>query len=296
VSQGSVFSPTLYSLCINDALQTPNVHVALYADGTCIYCTDRKESYVLRKLQHGLTLVESWCEHWNIKITEDKTQAIYFSHRLRLVLAHCTLNRWNTPFVNQVRYINVIFDRNITWRIHIQMIEIKVFRIFVRVYFLFRSEWLSAIIKLTLHKALIRSIMTYACPAWVSVEFEIAMPRKQSSSRQWQVSKVRTGPRVACCFHNSVRGWFYHKLCRQQAEVIQNNHNLYMFITYDKAKSSTGNIKGLTLAAVKLTTIQVITKCKIRHICCTKPGVTERSCIYCRYCKYLNCRLVFCNV
>jgi hypothetical protein len=46
------------------------------------------------------------------------------------------------------------------------MIEAKAFRTFIRIYFLFKSERLSADIKLTLHKALIRSVMTYACPTW----------------------------------------------------------------------------------------------------------------------------------
>jgi hypothetical protein len=46
------------------------------------------------------------------------------------------------------------------------MIEAKAFRTFIRVYSLFESEHLSANIKLTPHKALIRSVMTYACPAW----------------------------------------------------------------------------------------------------------------------------------
>jgi hypothetical protein len=45
------------------------------------------------------------------------------------------------------------------------MIEAKTFRIFITIYFLFKSERLCANIKLTLHKALIRSVMTYACPA-----------------------------------------------------------------------------------------------------------------------------------
>jgi hypothetical protein len=49
------------------------------------------------------------------------------------------------------------------------MIEAKAFRTFIRIYSLLKSERLSANIKLTLHKALIRSIMTYTCPAW---EFE----------------------------------------------------------------------------------------------------------------------------
>jgi hypothetical protein len=44
------------------------------------------------------------------------------------------------------------------------MIEAKVFRTFIRIYL--KSERLSAKIKLTLHKALIRKVIMYACPAW----------------------------------------------------------------------------------------------------------------------------------
>jgi hypothetical protein len=48
---------------------------------------------------------------------------------------------------------------------HIEMIEAKAFRAFIRIFSLFKSERLSANIKLTLHKALIRSVMICACPA-----------------------------------------------------------------------------------------------------------------------------------
>jgi hypothetical protein len=46
------------------------------------------------------------------------------------------------------------------------IIEAKEFSTFVRVYSIFKSELLSANIKLTLHKAPITSIMSYACRAW----------------------------------------------------------------------------------------------------------------------------------
>jgi hypothetical protein len=45
------------------------------------------------------------------------------------------------------------------------MIEAKNFRTFTRIYSLLKSKCLSASIKLTLHKALIMSVMIYACPA-----------------------------------------------------------------------------------------------------------------------------------
>jgi hypothetical protein len=70
------------------------------------------------------------------------------------------------PFLNSVKYLGVIFDKRITWRLHIEMIEAKAFSTFIRVYSLFKSERLSANIKLTLHKALIKSVLTYACPTW----------------------------------------------------------------------------------------------------------------------------------
>jgi hypothetical protein len=66
--QGSVLSPTLYNMYINDTPTTPGIHLALFADATSLYATDRKEGFVIRKLQRGLSSMETWCERWNIKI------------------------------------------------------------------------------------------------------------------------------------------------------------------------------------------------------------------------------------
>jgi hypothetical protein len=78
--------------------------------------------------------------------------------------AHLTLHGRNIPFANHVKYLGVIFDKRIIWRLHIDMIEAKVSRTFIRIYSLFKSERLSASIKLTLYKALIRPVMAYAYP------------------------------------------------------------------------------------------------------------------------------------
>jgi hypothetical protein len=82
---------------------------------------------VFRKLQRGLSSMETWCECWIIEINEDKTYGIYFSRidRLSHILI---LNGRNIPFVNGVKYVSVIYDKKITWRLHIEMIEAKAFR------------------------------------------------------------------------------------------------------------------------------------------------------------------------
>jgi hypothetical protein len=87
VPQGSVLSLTLYTLYFNETPQTPGVNLALFADDTCLYATDHKEGYVLRKIQRGLDSMAAWCKHWNNKINEDKTRAIYFTVEIdRLIL------------------------------------------------------------------------------------------------------------------------------------------------------------------------------------------------------------------
>jgi hypothetical protein len=60
-----------------------------------------------------------------------------------------------------------------------------------------------------------------------------------------------------------------------------------MFVAYDMAKPDTENIRGLNLAAVNLTTVQV-TKLPLYHklnkiaiICLAKPD-WWKTCIYCK--------------
>jgi hypothetical protein len=64
--------------------QTPGVYLALFADDIYLYVTDRKVCFVVRKLQHGLSSMETSCEHWHIIINEDKTQGIYSSRNRQL--------------------------------------------------------------------------------------------------------------------------------------------------------------------------------------------------------------------
>jgi hypothetical protein len=168
VPQGSVLAPVLYNLYINDVPRTPGVHLALFADDACIYSTDRRESYVIRKLRTGLNTMEKWCEQWNIKINEGKTRAIYFSRRLGRNEAYLTLKGQNIEFVNNVKYLGVTLDTRMTWKAHIDWTVTKALQTFGQIYPLLKIEKLGTKNKLTLCKALIRSKMTYACPTWES--------------------------------------------------------------------------------------------------------------------------------
>jgi hypothetical protein len=91
--------------------QTSGVYLALFADDTCLYATDRKEDFVVRKVQCGLNSMEPWCECRNIKINEDKTQGIYLSRSHQLAVSHLTLNWRDIPFVNSVKYLSSLIRK-----------------------------------------------------------------------------------------------------------------------------------------------------------------------------------------
>jgi hypothetical protein len=83
VPQDSALAPVLYSLYINDTPIAPGTHLALFADDTYIYVTEKHNHRVLCKFQCSLTAGKLWYEAWNIKINEGKTQAICCSKRLK---------------------------------------------------------------------------------------------------------------------------------------------------------------------------------------------------------------------
>jgi hypothetical protein len=70
------------------------------------------------------------------------------------------------PLSNNVTYLGVIFNRRMTWRYQNEITVAKALSIYVSSYFLSGSGRLNTNIKLTIYKALIRSVMTHVAPLW----------------------------------------------------------------------------------------------------------------------------------
>jgi hypothetical protein len=109
------------------------------------------------------------------------------------------------------------------------MIEAKAFRTLITAHSLFKSERLSANFKFTLHKALIRSIIIYACTAW-----EFAVDNHLLKLHRLRNKVLRTigiiprripvrGVHMASKFPYIYD--YITILCMQQAEVKQNHEN-----------------------------------------------------------------------
>jgi hypothetical protein len=98
-----------------------------------------------------------------------------------------------------------------------ETMKVEAFRTFIIIYeyFVFQYEWLSSNVKLVLHEATIRSVMTYAAPRWNLRQAPTlwnCSGCKTKFSARLAFSKAHTKPWSICGFQNSIRIRFYHKI------------------------------------------------------------------------------------
>ena len=83
IPQGSVCSPVLFNIMINDIFDhvEDDIGKSLYADDGAVWKRGRNLAYCQKKLQAGTKTVEQWSNKWGFKLSVAKTQVICFSRR-----------------------------------------------------------------------------------------------------------------------------------------------------------------------------------------------------------------------
>ena len=124
--QGSVLSPILFSLKINDLPKRITSHASLYADGFCFWeCGS--DTTLLNQLCHcSLTEVCKWCEDCGFKLSSTKSAAVLFTRKhnpepISLRLQDVT----PLPLKNEYKYLGLTFQRNGSYSTHIQKVVAK---------------------------------------------------------------------------------------------------------------------------------------------------------------------------
>lgn len=81
VPQGSVLSPTLFNIYINDLFSSvsPNIHTSLYADDGALWTTEASLTVALGHLQLAINSLVDWSNRWGLSISISKTSALIFT-------------------------------------------------------------------------------------------------------------------------------------------------------------------------------------------------------------------------
>ena len=168
VPQGSVLAPILYNIYTSDIPTSAQVNLALYADDTAIYTSNRNLRYARLTLQRYLNTLTKWFKDWNINTNQAKTKAIIFTRRRPTNPPRLQMHGRILPYVRAVKYLGVTLDTKLLFNEHIDDLASRGNRAIKMLMPLLRQETLSTKNKRTLYTSLVRSRLTYAAPAWTT--------------------------------------------------------------------------------------------------------------------------------
>ena len=127
VPQGSVVSPTLFNIMINDITQNihEEVEASIYADDCALWVRDYKVGKCITLLQGALDRISSWSKQWGLQISASKSKAVIFSRRRKLQQIPLKLDDVCLEYVKQHKFLGIIFDSKNTFQPHIKYIKEK---------------------------------------------------------------------------------------------------------------------------------------------------------------------------
>ncbi len=125
--QGSVISPILFNLMINDIFERvkPSIGKALYADDGAVWKRGRNLGNVVKGIQESINEDERWSVEWGLKFSVPKTQYMVFTKKKKMEQMTLKLYDQSLERVTEFKYLGLIFDEKVTWKRHIKKIENK---------------------------------------------------------------------------------------------------------------------------------------------------------------------------
>lgn len=170
VPQGGILSPTLFNIFIYDIPKPEKSFLALYADDTAIFTTSNRLTTIRNRLQNSLKVLTKYYTQWKLTLNETKTEAILFTNKRHSHVPKLTINKTSISWLKEVKYLGVVLDSKLTFKRHVEHIISKTNSAICLSYPLInRRSKLSSHNKLILYKSVIRPIILYACPAWVTL-------------------------------------------------------------------------------------------------------------------------------
>jgi hypothetical protein len=158
--QGTVTSPTLFNLFINDMLRLPlNGCLTAYADDTALLCTGESVEQLFKSANEDFLILQNWLNDNGLTLNKSKTVYIEFN-----VKSNHTFTIEGIECVTYSKYLGVIIDKNLRWDYHCNLVASKIRQTFHK--FLLLRRIISLPLLKSVYFALVDSHLCYGIMAW----------------------------------------------------------------------------------------------------------------------------------
>ena len=183
VQQGTILGPLLFLIFINDLyLMNCKANIIGYADDKGLLYNGKKWDNLIKEITYDAMKIFKWFENNGLTVNFNKTYCIFFGCRFDCIPKSNSIdikdrdsnNVINIKVVNQVKYLGVIMDSRMKWKIHIREV-LKKTRYMVHSFINLREIFSPHYLKI-IYKSLFVSVWNYAILVWGGTHKSIIKP------------------------------------------------------------------------------------------------------------------------
>lgn len=166
VPQGSILSPLLFALFINDLPPLIKSKILLFADDLKLFLKINDHSDA-RQLQKDIDTIFTWCNDNNLQLNIQKCHIVSFTRRQQTTFQYFNYNINHTSLgrKNVMKDLGITFDSKLTFESHINQIVKKAYKMLG-----FISRSLNKFKNISTYKILyytyVRSCLEYGSSVW----------------------------------------------------------------------------------------------------------------------------------
>lgn len=126
VPQGSVLSPLLFLIAMNDVLsnQPPDIKACIYADDIIVYSMNADLTIIKHTLTESIKSLVEWSNINGFKFSPEKTKAMHFTNLRKFENLPCLVMMSETiKYVSCNKFLGLFFDDKLKWLLHIRQLK-----------------------------------------------------------------------------------------------------------------------------------------------------------------------------